>query len=287
MTIVSFFIIGILVAVLYFLLPILLNLYMKLVLLLVKKILSYQMFHKKIFLYFTYILYFIFTSVFIYYIFNFYFSSLRSYKFLWIMIIYSMAIIFLGILLSRLELLVGKVKIFKKCKLVKYIKINIISYIKRFKIDNTLFYLGVYLTIFYLLITISTVINLRDISYLVLFIYVVIIPIILVIFVHLGNKTKAEGNFRRILIYLLLLLAVLPQTYSVFLEIFDEKGINPFLGFLIYITLTIFTALDNLVLAILKDHKEYKEKDMSKFEVIYQINKSQYNKSTTKNRDKT
>ncbi len=181
-----------------------------------------------------------------------------NYIFL-LLITYSMLIIFIGTLLTQLELLIGKVKIIKKIKIPKIIKNNyIINRVTLFT-GNTLLNLGIYLLVIYVFLVILNAVDITILPSYVLYLYIVMLPITLVLFINIGNKNKVEKNFRRIIIYLLLLTLIATKSYSNFLELIEEKEINNFVNYIIYLTLAIFTALDNLVKAISKDYKHYKE----------------------------
>lgn len=238
------------------------NFYEKIVIILVQKILSYKKLRKKWIVYLVYSLYLGSTIAFIYA--TYYYIANESNWYLLIIFIYAMVVMFLGVLLSQLELLLGKIKITKKFKIPIFLKENYL--LNRFKMTfvNTLLNLVFYLVILYVLLESITVVGLTDLPHYVSYIFIVLLPIFLVLFINIRNKGKVESNIRRIISYLLLLMLILFKSYHGFLGLLEVEEINEFTEYFFATILIIFTALDNVTKAIIKDYKYYKENSLNK-----------------------
>lgn len=246
-------ILGLASAFLYYVLPIFIKSYEKLTLKIVNKMIDYKFFQKKLFIYIIYFLNIVLLLTFI--IILTLLLYFESPLYLMIMIVYPLIFIFTGTLLSQLK---SKYKIQVKVKLPRFLKENYFINRISFFFDNTLLHLGIYFSIIYVCLAALLTVDINELPYYIHFIYFIMLPIAFVLFINTGNKNKNEMNFRRIIIYLLLFYMILTSSYHELLDLANEKEFDPLVNYLSYITLAVFTGLDNLVQAINHDYKNYK-----------------------------
>lgn len=170
-----------------------------------------------------------------------------------IMFSYPMIILFTGTFLERL----GKGYKFKK--LPRILKENYIVERMRDSFANSFFNFIIYFLAIYILLVIIITVDIESQPNAIYFMYIIMLPIALVLFINLGNKDQNEKNFRRIFAYVFIVIIILARSYNDLLELVGEKELNPILNHLNYVTLALFTGLDNLVQAINEDHKNHKE----------------------------
>lgn len=177
-------------------------------------------------------------------------------KFVYVCSIYLTVIILLGSTLSNLRThgveykgILGKIS--KKIDSKKFYVINRIknSY-------KTLYTLLLYNLILFVIVVGSA--TFRNISIHLFYIFCLSVPIFLVMFVYL-TKNKVEQNVRRIISYFLIIVLVILKSFKDFSVLIEMDIQNPVTDYMTWISITIFTAMDRFIKAIIDDRNDWRK----------------------------
>lgn len=91
------------------------------------------------------------------------------------------------------------------------------------------------------------------------FIFLHIIPVFLVLFIYVRVDSDHERNVRKILSHLFLLLLTVLNSYNEFRMLVELEGFNSVYSYLIYIILTIFTAIERCIQVVYDDYALFKD----------------------------
>ncbi|HDX9633546.1 hypothetical protein ACTFSP_03965 [Bacillus cereus group sp. MYBK108-2] len=177
-------------------------------------------------------------------------------KFVYVCSIYLTVIILFGSTLSNLRAHGVEYKgiIGKLSKKIAYKNFYIINRIQNS--SKTLYTFLLYdLILFVIIVGITTF---HNISIHLFYIFCLSIPIFLVMFVYL-TRNKVEQNVRRIISYFLIIILVILKSFKDFSVLIELDIPNPITDYMTWISITIFTAMDRFIKAIIDDRNDWKK----------------------------
>ncbi|PHC68880.1 hypothetical protein [Bacillus wiedmannii] len=200
-------------------------------------------------------------------------------KFVYVCSIYLTVIILFGSTLSNLRVhgveykgIIGKIS--KKIADKNFYIINRIQ-----NSSKTLYTFLVYdLILFVIIVGITTF---HNISIHLFYIFCLSIPIFLVMFVYL-TRNKREQNVRRITSYFLIIVLVILKSFKDFSVLIELDIPNPITDYMTWISITIFTAMDRFIKAIIDDRNDWRKEleDINDGEEQKSIQKDKQHKET-------
>ncbi|MGX1196001.1 hypothetical protein [Metabacillus sp. SLBN-84] len=117
--------------------------------------------------------------------------------------------------------------------------------------------LGLYIYIITIIVLLSVINELQELPYQAYYIFLILIPIGLAIWVNITSFDKTSQNLRRILVYFLLFGITIVKSFYDFKILLDLEKANPFNDYLILLLLSIFVALDRLAKSIFDDYHDH------------------------------
>ncbi|PEM32623.1 hypothetical protein CN617_01995, partial [Bacillus wiedmannii] len=145
--------------------------------------------------------------------------------------------------------------------------------------SKTLYTFLVYdLILFVIIVGITTF---HNISIHLFYIFCLSIPIFLVMFVYL-TRNKVELNVRRIISYFLIIVLVILKSFKDFSVLIELDIPNPITDYMTWISITIFTAMDRFIKAIIDDRNDWRKEleDINDGEEQKSIQKDKQHKET-------
>ncbi len=212
--------------------------------------------HSKSALYFIYALYFLSTIFFTYFVYLLINGERWAYV---AFIVYPLVIIFTGTLLYEFRKeLIRKRKI-HGLHISEFIQNTYVLNRVQLLFGKTLLVMMVLVGILYVFSSIIVALGEDQVPVHAYFIFLHMIPVFLVLFIYVKVDSDHERNVRKILSYLLLLFLTVLNSYNEFRMLVELEGFDSVYSYLIYIMLTIFTAIERCVQVVYDDYALFKE----------------------------
>ncbi|MHB0832591.1 hypothetical protein [Bacillus licheniformis] len=111
-----------------------------------------------------------------------------------------------------------------------------------------------------LILTLTFLTEVNSIPYSIFYLFLLTLPLTLASWIYFSTFNTEEQNIRRIIGYLLLLIITISKSFSDFKIVIGLEVADSANDYIMFLILTVFTAIDRLLKSIVDDYTKFKEK---------------------------